>query len=245
MAPNLHTYMMQTNNMTAEPVSRTYQYRKVMKPMLERKRRARINRCLDELKELMTSALQTVSTTLWYFFYLLCQSSWLYFASLLLLFCKHSTNVKLFSFFLIFIGRRKRCKTGKGRYLGADSPPLAYAAPPEPVDHQVRVLLRRPIPGWIPPLCCWGDGLPQRIRCSHQDPPDLTPQQLHSPTGGLSHESRRCALHCSRGPTIPILHIQSSSRPGSGCSLHCTPTTCISLGWTAIAVTFRRTSVTR
>ena len=42
----------------AEPVSRTYQYRKVMKPMLERKRRARINRCLDELKELMVGALQ-------------------------------------------------------------------------------------------------------------------------------------------------------------------------------------------
>lgn len=42
-----------------EPVSRTYQYRKVMKPMLERKRRARINRCLDELKELMVTALQT------------------------------------------------------------------------------------------------------------------------------------------------------------------------------------------
>lgn len=45
---------------SGEPVSRTYQYRKVMKPMLERKRRARINRCLDELKELMTNALQTV-----------------------------------------------------------------------------------------------------------------------------------------------------------------------------------------
>lgn len=43
---------------TLEPVSRTYQYRKVMKPMLERKRRARINRCLDELKELMVTALQ-------------------------------------------------------------------------------------------------------------------------------------------------------------------------------------------
>ncbi|XP_053680005.1 enhancer of split mbeta protein-like [Anopheles nili] len=42
-----------------EPLSRTYQYRKVMKPMLERKRRARINRCLDELKELMVSALQS------------------------------------------------------------------------------------------------------------------------------------------------------------------------------------------
>ncbi|XP_059476415.1 enhancer of split mgamma protein-like [Neocloeon triangulifer] len=42
-----------------QPISRTYQYRKVMKPMLERKRRARINRCLDELKELMVSALQT------------------------------------------------------------------------------------------------------------------------------------------------------------------------------------------
>lgn len=41
-----------------EPVSRTYQYRKVMKPMLERKRRARINRCLDELKDLMVNALQ-------------------------------------------------------------------------------------------------------------------------------------------------------------------------------------------
>jgi hairy-and-enhancer-of-split protein len=44
--------------MGSEPVSRTYQYRKVMKPMLERKRRARINRCLDELKELMVAALQ-------------------------------------------------------------------------------------------------------------------------------------------------------------------------------------------
>lgn len=42
-----------------EPVSRTYQYRKVMKPMLERKRRARINRCLDELKDLMVTALQS------------------------------------------------------------------------------------------------------------------------------------------------------------------------------------------
>lgn len=42
-----------------QPMSRTYQYRKVMKPMLERKRRARINRCLDELKELMVTALQS------------------------------------------------------------------------------------------------------------------------------------------------------------------------------------------
>lgn len=41
-----------------EPVSRTYQYRKVMKPWLERKRRARINNCLDQLKELMVSTLQ-------------------------------------------------------------------------------------------------------------------------------------------------------------------------------------------
>ena len=28
-----------------------------MKPLLERKRRARINKCLDELKEIMTAAL--------------------------------------------------------------------------------------------------------------------------------------------------------------------------------------------
>ncbi|KAF7992889.1 hypothetical protein HCN44_005233 [Aphidius gifuensis] len=41
------------------PASRTYQYKKVTKPLLERKRRARINRCLDELKDLMVEALET------------------------------------------------------------------------------------------------------------------------------------------------------------------------------------------
>ena len=41
------------------PLSRTYQYRKVMKPLLERKRRARINRCLDDLKDIMVAALQS------------------------------------------------------------------------------------------------------------------------------------------------------------------------------------------
>ncbi|TRY79168.1 hypothetical protein TCAL_08335 [Tigriopus californicus] len=40
------------------PMSRTHQYRKVMKPLLERKRRARINKCLDDLKDLMVFALQ-------------------------------------------------------------------------------------------------------------------------------------------------------------------------------------------
>eukprot|EP00094_Tigriopus_californicus_P008649 TCALIF_08337-PA protein Name:"Similar to HLHmbeta Enhancer of split mbeta protein (Drosophila melanogaster)" AED:0.02 eAED:0.02 QI:0/-1/0/1/-1/1/1/0/197 len=40
------------------PMSRTHQYRKVMKPLLERKRRARINKCLDELKDLMVYAVQ-------------------------------------------------------------------------------------------------------------------------------------------------------------------------------------------
>lgn len=39
--------------------SKTYQYRKVMKPMLERKRRARINKCLDELKDLMVATLES------------------------------------------------------------------------------------------------------------------------------------------------------------------------------------------
>merc|ERR1712130_769205 len=42
-----------------EPMSRTNQYRKIVKPMLERKRRARINACLDELKDLMVFAMQT------------------------------------------------------------------------------------------------------------------------------------------------------------------------------------------
>ena len=41
------------------PMSRTHRYRKIMKPLLERKRRARINNCLDELKELMVDALQS------------------------------------------------------------------------------------------------------------------------------------------------------------------------------------------
>ena len=40
------------------PLSRTHQYRHLIKPMLERKRRARINKCLDELKDLMVAALQ-------------------------------------------------------------------------------------------------------------------------------------------------------------------------------------------
>lgn len=53
--PPAPTHVLQPDE---EPVSRTYQYRKVMKPMLERKRRARINRCLDELKDLMVTALQ-------------------------------------------------------------------------------------------------------------------------------------------------------------------------------------------
>lgn len=58
MAPHT-TYTSVSGGMDyEEPVSRTYQYRKVMKPMLERKRRARINRCLDELKDLMVTALQ-------------------------------------------------------------------------------------------------------------------------------------------------------------------------------------------
>merc|ERR1711978_521131 len=48
-----------SNQQDDEPMSRTYQYRKVMKPLLERKRRARINACLDELKDLMVFALQT------------------------------------------------------------------------------------------------------------------------------------------------------------------------------------------
>merc|ERR1712172_65966 len=41
------------------PMSRTHQYRKVMKPLLERKRRARINACLDELKDMMVSTLHS------------------------------------------------------------------------------------------------------------------------------------------------------------------------------------------
>lgn len=39
-------------------MSKTEKYRKVMKPMLERKRRARINKCLDDLKDLIVDSLK-------------------------------------------------------------------------------------------------------------------------------------------------------------------------------------------
>ncbi|XP_013189723.2 transcription factor HES-4-A [Amyelois transitella] len=39
------------------PLSKTAKYKKITKPLLERKRRARINRCLDELKDIMVGAL--------------------------------------------------------------------------------------------------------------------------------------------------------------------------------------------
>ncbi|PSN58214.1 Enhancer of split mbeta protein [Blattella germanica] len=52
------SYLVPTSDYEEQPISRTYQYRKVMKPMLERKRRARINKCLDELKDLIVSSLQ-------------------------------------------------------------------------------------------------------------------------------------------------------------------------------------------
>ena len=40
-------------------MSKTYTYKKITKPLLERKRRARINACLDELKDIMTVRRQT------------------------------------------------------------------------------------------------------------------------------------------------------------------------------------------
>ena len=46
------------SNSDEAPMSRTHQYRKVMKPLLERKRRARINKCLDNLKDIMVNTLQ-------------------------------------------------------------------------------------------------------------------------------------------------------------------------------------------
>ena len=57
MAPVINTT--NTSVLDEAPMSRTHQYRKIMKPLLERKRRARINSCLDELKELMVDALQS------------------------------------------------------------------------------------------------------------------------------------------------------------------------------------------
>jgi len=47
-----------TTSLQDAPISKTMRYKKITKPLLERKRRARINACLDELKDIMTVALQ-------------------------------------------------------------------------------------------------------------------------------------------------------------------------------------------
>ncbi|XP_063989922.1 enhancer of split mbeta protein-like [Diachasmimorpha longicaudata] len=41
------------------PVSRTHQYKKITKPALERKRRARMNKCVEQLKKIMIDTLET------------------------------------------------------------------------------------------------------------------------------------------------------------------------------------------
>ena len=57
--PHQQQHHVDVRDVSEVPMSRTHQYRKVMKPLLERKRRARINKCLDELKDLMVYALQS------------------------------------------------------------------------------------------------------------------------------------------------------------------------------------------
>eukprot|EP00090_Calanus_glacialis_P042541 TRINITY_DN75439_c0_g1_i1.p1 TRINITY_DN75439_c0_g1~~TRINITY_DN75439_c0_g1_i1.p1 ORF type:complete len:255 (-),score=49.87 TRINITY_DN75439_c0_g1_i1:113-877(-) len=47
-----------SGTMDEAPISKTMQYKKITKPLLERKRRARINSYLDELKDIMTGCLQ-------------------------------------------------------------------------------------------------------------------------------------------------------------------------------------------
>jgi hairy-and-enhancer-of-split protein len=58
MAAAQATHQFPMHDVNEIPMSRTHQYRKVMKPLLERKRRARINKCLDEMKDIMVVALQ-------------------------------------------------------------------------------------------------------------------------------------------------------------------------------------------
>merc|ERR1712032_1480749 len=47
-----------------EGMTKTQTYRAIVKPLIEKKRRARINSCLDELKDLMVFALQTVGESI-------------------------------------------------------------------------------------------------------------------------------------------------------------------------------------
>jgi len=102
----------------AEPMSRTFQYRKVMKPLLERKRRARINKCLDELKDLMMHALQTEGENI----------SKLEKADVLELTVKHLRKLKaanslgvtpMVTYAQKFTGGYSSCATEVGRFLQA------------------------------------------------------------------------------------------------------------------------------
>merc|ERR1712059_4643 len=58
-SPEMAPAVMNNIGFDEEPTSKTHAYRKIVKPLIERKRRARINACLDELKDLMVFALQT------------------------------------------------------------------------------------------------------------------------------------------------------------------------------------------
>ena len=57
--PVLTTMIRHQHDNNEQPISKTMQYKKITKPLLERKRRARMNACLEELKEIMTGCLQS------------------------------------------------------------------------------------------------------------------------------------------------------------------------------------------
>lgn len=59
ISPFIPNQLAMASSQAEAPMSRTHQYRKIMKPLLERKRRARMNKCLDELKDIMVHNLQS------------------------------------------------------------------------------------------------------------------------------------------------------------------------------------------
>lgn len=154
MAPN-QNYML--TDASGEPVSRTYQYRKVMKPLLERKRRARINRCLDELKELMTGALQAVSW-IWH------DVKWWKSSANLFDSSHHSkkknkkkrfvwSSIFFFNFFKILAGRWKCCEIGKSRHSRIDRSSFTCTASSKSIGIASEKFVCGEIQGRIPSLC--------------------------------------------------------------------------------------------
>lgn len=170
-----------------EPISRTYQYRKVMKPMLERKRRARINRCLDELKELMVTALQSEGENV----------SKLEKADILELTVRHLHNLK--SQHQLILPQEQsyadRFRDGFTQCAQEVTHFITSPTPSEMVDPASRRKLLQHLSGCVRQL----DNVAQNIQIQHEQQQRL---QQHQPQSQQNQHQHKSAVRQSLTPPI-------------------------------------------